>query len=64
MEANMFHSRVGAPTFLDRVAGLPRRIAVRREHDAAMSDPRMAAEHQVQVAHETSHGRPGCEFCR
>jgi hypothetical protein len=56
-------SRSGAGNVLRRVAGVPRRIAARREHDAAMSDPRIAAEHAFQVAHATSHGKPGCEFC-
>ena len=58
----------GAPTgpghVLRRLAGLPARIAARREHDAAMQDPRIAAEHLFQVAHATSHGGPGCDFCR
>jgi hypothetical protein len=56
-------SRSGAGNMLERVAGLPARILARREHDAAMSDPRIAAEHAVQVAHATSRGKPGCEFC-
>ena len=56
-------SRSGAGNVLQRVAGIPARIVARREHDAAMSDPRIAAEHAVHVAHATSHGKPGCEFC-
>jgi hypothetical protein len=56
-------SRRGAGEVLRRVAGLTRRIAARREHDAAMTDPRIAAEHAFQVAHATSHGKAGCEFC-
>jgi hypothetical protein len=56
-------SRSGASSVLRCVAGLPRRILARREHDAAMSDPRIAAEHAFQVAHATSHGKPGCAFC-
>jgi hypothetical protein len=56
-------SRSGADSVLRRVAGLPQRILARREHDAAMSDPRIAAEHAFQVAHATSHGKPRCEFC-
>jgi hypothetical protein len=56
-------SRGRAGHVLRRVAGLPGRIAARREHDAAMSDPRIAAEHAFQVAYATTHGKPGCEFC-
>ena len=64
MDANRTGSSRGrAGEVLQCVAGFPRRIAARREHDAAMSDPRIAAEHAFQVAHATSHGKPGCEFC-
>jgi hypothetical protein len=56
-------SRRRAGDMLRRVAAVPGRVAARREHDAAMTDPRIAAEHAVQVAHATSHGEPGCEFC-
>jgi hypothetical protein len=64
MDANRTEGTRGrAGQVVQRVAGLPRRIAARREHDAAMSDPRIAAEHAFQVAHATSHGQPGCEFC-
>jgi hypothetical protein len=64
MDANRTDSsRSGAGDVLRRVAALPRRIAARREHDAAMCDPRIAAEHAFQLAHATSHGKPGCEFC-
>jgi hypothetical protein len=56
-------SRSKAAKVLQHVAGLPRRVAARREHDAAMSDPRIAAEHAFQVTHATSHGQPGCQFC-
>ena len=35
----------------------------RREHDVAMSDPRIAAEHDMQVAVAESRGEPGCTFC-
>ena len=55
------HRRAG--NVLRRAAGLPGRVAARREHDAAMSDPRIAAEHAFQVTYATSHGKPGCEFC-
>ena len=53
----------GADNVLRRVAGVRQRIVARREHDAAISDPRIAAEHAFQVAHATSHGKPGCAFC-
>jgi hypothetical protein len=54
----------GAGEALRRVARLHDRIVARREHDAAMREPRIAAEHAFQLAHATSHGSPGCEFCR
>ena len=64
MHANPHGSSLSrAGNAFQRVVGLPGRIAARREHDAAMSDPRIAAEHTVQVAHATSHGKPGCAFC-
>jgi hypothetical protein len=64
MDANRTNSsRSRAGQVLRRVAGLPGRIGARREHDAAISDPRIAAEHAFQIAHATSHGKPGCEFC-
>ena len=47
-----------------RLIGLPGRMAARREHDAAMQDSRIAAEHSFQVAYATSRGEAGCEFCR
>ena len=63
MDANRIDTSPGGGNLLGRVAAFPRRIAARREHDAAMSDHRIAAEHAFQVAHATSHGKPGCEFC-
>ena len=63
MDANRIDTSPGGANLLRRVAALPRRIAARREHDDAMSDPRIAAEHAFQIAHATSHGKPGCEFC-
>jgi hypothetical protein len=47
-----------------RLVALRSRVAARREHDAAMQDPRIAAEHWLQMARSTSHGGAGCEFCR
>ena len=65
MNANLSANSHGSSgSLLRRVASVPKRIAARREHDAAMmSDPRIAAEHTSQVARATSHGQPGCEFC-
>ena len=54
----------GSGGALRHVAVLHRRILARREHDAAMREPRIAAEHAFQVAYATSHGRLGWEFCR
>lgn len=54
----------GASRAFRRMTGRYRRIVARREHDAAMREPRLAAEHAFQVAYATSHGRSGCEFCR
>jgi hypothetical protein len=56
-------SRSGTGNVFRRVTSFPGRIAARREHDAAMTDTRIAAEHAFQVAHATSHGKAGCEFC-
>ena len=56
-------SRSGVGNAFRRVVAVPGRIAARREHDAAMSDPRIAAEHSFQIAHATSLGEPGCEYC-
>lgn len=56
-------SRSSAGSLVRRVADLPKRISARRDHDAAMSDPRVAAEHASQIAYSTSRGKPGCEFC-
>ena len=36
----------------------------RREHEAVMRDPNLAAEHRFADAHATSHGRSGCPYCR
>jgi hypothetical protein len=64
MHANRNDRSLGsAAKLIHRVVDLRRRVAGRREHDAAMADPRIAAEHAFQVAHATSHGKPGCEFC-
>jgi hypothetical protein len=35
----------------------------RREHDVAMADPRLAAEHYVQIGRNVERGEPGCRFC-
>jgi hypothetical protein len=63
MDANRIDTSHSGGSLLGRIGAFPRRIAARREHDAAMSDPRIAAEHAFQVAHATSHCKPGCEFC-
>jgi hypothetical protein len=36
----------------------------RREHDAAMQDPNIAAEHAFAASRATSFGEPGCLYCR
>jgi hypothetical protein len=36
----------------------------RREHDAAMQDPNIAAEHAFAATRATSFGEPGCPYCR
>jgi len=36
----------------------------RREHDAAMQDPNLAAEHRFAETRATSYGEPGCVHCR
>ena len=64
----MTSTRTNDPGVVQRLAGrlasLPSRVAARREHDAAMQDPRIASEHWLQIARSTSHGGGGCEFCR
>jgi hypothetical protein len=35
----------------------------RREHDEVMADPRIAAEHYVQIARSVERGEAGCRFC-
>jgi hypothetical protein len=47
-----------------RLTGGWRDLAERREHDVAMLDARIAAEHAHADARATSHGQPGCRFCR
>ena len=49
--------------FSRRFAERRQQSSSRREHDMAMRDPRMAAEHHAQIAHEQANGRPGCMFC-
>ena len=39
-------------------------LAQRRDHDAAMSDPRVAAEHLAAIDRAEMRGEPGCTFCR
>jgi hypothetical protein len=36
----------------------------RREHDSAMQDPNVAAEHRFADTRATSYGEPGCPYCR
>ena len=52
------------------LAGVRRRVALKRtetatlrEHDAAMSDPRVALEHRAAINRAQSRGEPGCLFC-
>ena len=35
----------------------------RRDHDRAMADPRVAAEHRLAIDRSRDSGGPGCEFC-
>jgi hypothetical protein len=35
----------------------------RRDHDEALSDPRVAAEHRVANDRARARGNPGCPFC-
>jgi hypothetical protein len=46
-----------------RVARKRAHTAELREHDAAMSDPRVAQEHQAAINRAQSNGEPGCMFC-
>ena len=36
----------------------------RLEHDAAMADPGIAADHAHSITRAVSRGEPGCAFCR
>jgi hypothetical protein len=52
------------------LADFTRRLAVRRahaaelrEHDAAMSDLRVALEHRAAINRAQSRGEAGCLFC-
>jgi hypothetical protein len=49
---------------VNRFAGIRRDIVERREHDTAMLDARIAAEHALADTRATSSGEPGCRFCR
>lgn len=35
----------------------------RREHDEAMRDRGVAADHAASIARAVTSGKPGCEFC-
>ena len=39
------------------------RTRERLEHDAAMSDPRVAVEHHASISRALADGKPGCTFC-
>jgi hypothetical protein len=53
-----FHRSSANP--LRRLAEGWHSIAERREHDAALQDPSIAAEHAVADTRATSNGEPGC----
>ena len=49
------------------LTNLARRVAERRElrdHDAAISDARVGAEHATAIDLAVSRGEQGCRFCR
>jgi hypothetical protein len=56
-----FHRSSASP--LRRLAEGWHSIAERREHDAALQDPSIAAEHAVADTRATSNGEPGCRYC-
>jgi hypothetical protein len=59
------HTPSGLSQLASRVTGGFRDLAERREHDAALAtDSRLAADHALADARATSHGQPGCRFCR
>ena len=35
----------------------------RRDHDGALADPRVAAEHRIAADRARARGNPGCAFC-
>jgi hypothetical protein len=48
---------------IQRVAQRRASTAALREHDDAMSDPRVANEHRAAINRAQSRGEPGCTFC-
>ena len=40
------------------------RTAMRREHDDAISDSRVAVEHAAAIDRQVLRGEQGCMFCR
>ncbi len=40
------------------------RTAMRREHDDAISDTRVAVEHAAAIDRQVLRGEQGCMFCR
>jgi hypothetical protein len=47
-----------------RVAGRLDHTAAHREHDEAIRDARLGAEHATAIDLAISRGEPGCTFCR
>jgi hypothetical protein len=45
---------------LDRAASAHR---ARREHDESLSDPRVAAEHEIAISRSLDQSGVGCRFC-
>jgi hypothetical protein len=40
-----------------------RERGTRRDHDRALADPRVAAEHRVAAGRARARGNPGCVYC-
>jgi len=39
------------------------RLRERRNHDRALADPRVAAEHRIAADRARDRGNPGCPYC-
>lgn len=55
--------KISLTTFRQRVHERRARAADRREHDSAVSDPRVAMEHFAARQRAVESGEPDCTYC-